>query len=113
MPFVTLTGHIRRRPGCRPGRVTTPLGALTPLCATCRVPLDQAEALRVQLHDLSESRRLADAVRERSMAAIRPLLQAAQRSGISPTELVHITGLSLLEIHHLTRGERVNPSVRG
>lgn len=113
MPFVTLTGHIRRRPGCRPGRLITRLGETTPRCVTCNIPLDHAESLRVQLHDISETRRLADAMRERSMAATPPLLRAAQRSGIGPTELVHITGLSLLEIHHLSRTDQGATSPHG
>lgn len=102
MPFVTLTGHIRRQPKCRPGRLTTQLGETIPRCRTCKIPLDNAEYLRVQLHDLAESRRLADAMRERSMEATRPLLRTAQLLGIGPTELARITGLNLLEIHHLT-----------
>lgn len=105
MPFVTLTGHVRRRPGCRPGRLITLIGEITPRCAACNLPLDQAELLRVQLHDISETRRLADAMRERSMAVIRPLLRKAQRSGIGPTELARLTGLSPLEIHRLSRSD--------
>ena len=99
-----LSGHVRRQPSCWPGHSMTLPGEAMSRCATCRLPLDEAESLRVQLHDISESRRLADAMRSRSIAATRPLLQEARRLGIGPTELVQVTGLHLSEIRHLTAG---------
>jgi hypothetical protein len=68
------------------------------------VPFDEAEVVRIQLHDLSVGRMAAEAMVERSMAATRPLLLSARRLKIGPTELAHLTGLSRQTIHDLTRG---------
>lgn len=111
-----LKGHGRRRPSCQPVTATVPSSTLfgpSPAqgrCNSCRVPFDEAEVVRIQLHDLSVGRMAAEAMVERSMDATRPLLRSARRLEIGPTELARLTGLSRQTIHDLTRVEKTPPS---
>lgn len=104
-----LNGHGRRKPSCQPVTATVPSSALfgpSPAkgrCHSCRVPFDEAELVRIQLHDLSVGRMAAEAMIERSMEATRPLLLSARRLEIGPTELARLTGLSRQWIYDLTR----------
>lgn len=105
-----MEGHARRSPQCKPLTASVPssevLGAAGPAggrCLQCGVPLDAAEAVRVQLHDLAGSRRGAEGQRERAMATTLGLVREGRRLGMGPTELERLTGLTRRTIYDLIK----------